>query len=106
MRAFIRTLLRESLNKQSYLDWAKGLIGKSRYRQWSFENPEKANKYWSLYAHLYDGILKPLGSTEELKAAERVVPYSLKNKEAIEAFKMFSMYKEDVLDGLLNEGER
>jgi len=103
MRELIKNLLRENLNKQSYRDWMNNMPIKSKYQRWSLEHSDKANKYWALYSHLYDKIFAPLRTSDELKIVQLIIPSQLENKEALEAFKMFSMYKEDVLNGLIQE---
>jgi len=106
MKELIRKLLREAIDVQSYKDWAQGISGDGSYEKWAIEHPERANRYWAIYSHIYDKIMVPIKSSEELKRAEQVVMPKLTNKEAVEAFKMFSMYKQDVLNGVLQEGKR
>ena len=106
MKEIIRRLLREAIDKQSYEDWLNKISDGSRYRDWARRHNDEANRYWALYSHLYSDILQPIGSKDELARVSAEVMDKLKTLDEIKAFKMFILYKEDVLDGILEEGVR
>ena len=106
MKDIIRRLLREAIDKQSYKDWIDKVSGGSRYKRWVITHADLANKYWSIYSHLYDRYLRDVRSDNELERVGQAVFGELDDKESREAFKMFILYKEDILDGVLEEGFR
>lgn len=90
MRKLIFRLLREALQS-------------SKYRKWSRENHELANKSWATQSHLYDRYFLPIDSQDELEKL-KVSLYPKLDINGKRAFITFYLYKQDVLNGVLEEG--
>lgn len=92
-------LLIESLDKDSYSDWESGLYPDSGlYRDWYSKNYELGRKLWGTQAGIYDEYFLPIDNQEEFNNLVNNRP-NFNNRVADVAFDMFSLFKQDVLNG-------
>jgi len=96
-------MISEEINRSKYKEFINKIGG---------EMGEKTTKFWSMYGPLYKNVIKNIKSVDELNDYRNLNPIKLikptevKNiniKDFSNAYNMFLNYKEDVLNGVLEE---